>query len=68
MKGNSAYYPDGNVIASSTNSSEGNYTISNIGGLYEIEASGVDGSQKIRVDVPHPFGVIIQDFVSSALL
>ena len=60
-----AYYPGTeNVIASSTTSSEGNYTISNIGGLYEIEASGVGWlPKKIRVDVPHPLGVIIQDFV-----
>lgn len=60
-----AYYPGTeNVIASSTTSSEGNYTISNIGGLYEIEASGVGWlPKKIRVDVPHPSGVIIQDFV-----
>ena len=29
----------------------------------KLKLQVLDGSPKIRVDVPHPFGVIIQDFV-----
>jgi len=60
-----AYYPGTqNVLASSTTSEDGNYTISNVGGVYDIEASGVGWLPKmIRLNIPHPSGSITQDFV-----
>ena len=60
-----AYYPGTeNVLASSVTSADGNYTLSNVGGLYDVEASGVGWlPKKISITVPHPSGVVIQDFV-----
>ena len=60
-----AYYPGTeNILSSSLTSAEGNYTLSNVGGVYEVEASGVGWlPKKISVTVPHPLGVVIQDFV-----
>lgn len=49
-----AYYPGTeNVLASSITSAEGNYTLSNIQGFYDIEASAVGWlSKKLRIEVP----------------
>ncbi|KYC45153.1 MAG: Translocon-associated protein beta (TRAPB) [Candidatus Methanofastidiosum methylothiophilum] len=60
-----AYYPGTeNVLASSTTSSEGNYTLSNVEGVYDLEASGVGWlPKKLRVTVPPFPSVLTQDFV-----
>ena len=60
-----AYYPGTeNVLASSLTSADGNYTLSNLGGIYDIEASGIGWlPKKMTINVPHPLGLIIQDFV-----
>ncbi len=61
-----AYYPGTeNVLASSVTSGDGNYTLSNVEGVYDIEASGIGWlAKKIRVTVPSPPLVLPpQDFV-----
>ncbi|MFA7690600.1 MAG: hypothetical protein WCY18_05890, partial [Methanofastidiosum sp.] len=60
-----AYYPGTeNILASSLTSADGNYTLSNVGGVYDVEASGAGWlPKKISITVPHPLGVVIQDFV-----
>ncbi|NYT13196.1 MAG: hypothetical protein GKC01_01660 [Candidatus Methanofastidiosa archaeon] len=60
-----AYYPGTeNVLATSITSTDGNYTLSGLGGPYDIEASGVGWlPKKISVNVPYPSGSITQDFV-----
>jgi uncharacterized repeat protein (TIGR01451 family) len=60
-----AYYPGTeNVLATSITSTDGNYTLSGLGGPYDIEASGVGWlPKKISVSVPYPSGTITQDFI-----
>lgn len=60
-----AYYPGTeNVLASSVTSADGNYTLSNVGGVYDVEASGVGWlPKKMSISVPHPSGIVIRDFV-----
>ena len=60
-----AYYPGTeNVLASSVTSADGNYTLSNVEGVYDLEASGVGWlPKKIRVTVPPLPTILTQNFV-----
>jgi len=60
-----AYYPGTeNILATSITSKDGNYTLSNVEGVYDLEASGVGWlPKKVRVSVPPLPLTLTQDFV-----
>lgn len=60
-----AYYPGTeNILATSTTTEDGNYTLSDVEGVYDIEASGIGWlPKKLRVNaLPLPT-IVTQDFV-----